>query len=82
MSLQELKALVEPLSADEKQILNALLQSEIASESAPSSEQDNWLIEHEAAALAALAAHPERELPTDLSQTWKQTRRARAQKQE
>lgn len=74
MSLQELRAFVEPLSPQEKQMLKNLLQDEL-----PSSASGDWLEEHEKAVAAVVQNHPQAELPTDLSQTWKQTRRQQAQ---
>ena len=77
MSLQELKAFVEPLSAQEKQTLQALLRDELTRQEPPNVAQD-WVQEHLSAVAAVTEANPRAEMPTDLSQTWKRTRRERA----
>ncbi len=74
MSLQELKAFVEPLSAQEKQTLQALLRDELMREEPA----QDWVQEHLNAVAAVTEANPRSEMPTDLSQTWKRTRRERA----
>ena len=73
MSIQELRAFVEPLSAQEKQILKNLLQDEL-----PPNSSNDWVNEHEKAVAAVVQNNPQAKTPTDLSQTWKQMRREQA----